>query len=96
MAIGRIFDGKGWTTDQYDELIKRLVEKLGLAPGKSASGVLFHWAGVTDDGMKAVDVYESQAAADALVNDSIGPIAAEMGLALPDIQQLEVHNLLQK
>jgi hypothetical protein len=96
MAIARTFDGKGWTTDQYDVLIKRLVEKLGLAPGKSAPGVLFHWATVTDDGMRAVDVYESQEAADALINGSIGPIAAEMGLALPDVQQFEVHNLLQK
>jgi hypothetical protein len=96
MAIARTFEGKGWTTDQYDELIKRLVEKFELAPGKSAPGVLFHWATATDDGMRAVDVYESQAAADTLVNEAIGPIAGEMGLPLPDVQQFEVHNLLQK
>ena len=96
MAIARTFEGKGWTTDQYDELIKRMVEKLGLAPGKSAPGVLFHWAASTDGGVRAVDVYESQAVADTLVNDFIGPIATEMGLPLPEIQQFEVHNLLQK
>ena len=74
--------------------MQRLVTKLGLAPGKSAPGVLFHWAAVTDDGMRAVDVYESREAADRLVGESIGPIAGELGLALPEITELEVHNFL--
>jgi hypothetical protein len=95
MAIARIFEGKGWTPDQYDELIKRLAAKLDLAPGTTAPGVLFHWAAQTDDGMRAVDVYESAEAADTLVAESIGPIAGEMGLPLPEIQQLDVHNLLR-
>jgi hypothetical protein len=94
MAIVRTFEAKGWTTDGYDELMRRLVAKLGLLPGDSAPGVLFHWAGATEDGMRAVDVYESRAAADALVSESIGPIAAELGLASPEITELEVHNYL--
>ena len=94
MAIVRTFEAKGWTSEQYDELMRRLVTKLGLAAGKSAPGVLFHWAGETDDGMRAVDVYESSAAADHLVGESIGPIAGELGLALPRITELEVHNYL--
>ena len=72
----------------------RLVTNLGLAPGKSAPGVMFHWAAVTDDGMRAVDVYESREAADRLVADSIGPIAGELGLALPEVTELEVHHYL--
>lgn len=94
MAIARIFDGHGWTADQYDELIKRLVDQLGLAPGKTAPGVLFHWAAVTDDGIRAVDVYESEQAADTLAKESIGPIAGEMGLAPPQVHQFEIHDLL--
>ena len=94
MAIVRTFEAKGWSAGDYDELITRLVTNLALAPGKSAPGVLFHWAAVTDDGMRAVDVYESSAAADRLVGESIGPIAAELGLTPPEITELEVHNLL--
>lgn len=95
MAIARVFDGKGWTTAQYDELMKRLVNKLELAPGRAAQGVLFHWAATTDGGMRAVDVYESREAADQLVSEAIGPIAGEIGLPLPEITEYEVHNLLR-
>ena len=56
MAIARIFDGKGWTVEQFDELNRRLIANLGLSPGRSAPGVLFHWSTVTDDGMRVVDV----------------------------------------
>lgn len=94
MAVARVFEGKGWTVQQYDELIAKLVAELGLAPGKSAPGVLFHWSATTDEGIRAVDVYESRGAADRLVQDSIGPIAASLGLPLPDITEYEVHNLL--
>ena len=94
MAVARVFEGKGWTTAQYDELIAKLVADLGLAAGRSAPGVLFHWAAATDDGMRAVDVYESREAADRLVQDHIGPIAGGLGLPLPDITEFEVHNLL--
>ena len=58
MAVARVFEGKGWTAQQYDELIAKLVGELGLAPGKSAPGVLFHWSATTDDGMRAVTVAE--------------------------------------
>jgi hypothetical protein len=94
MAIARVFEGKGWTPQQYDELIAKLVDRLGVAPGKTAPGVLFHWAAETDDGMRAVDVYESREAADRLVQENIGPIAGELGLAPPEISEFEVHNYL--
>ena len=94
MAIARIFEGKGWTTAQYDELIAKLVADLGLAPGRTAPGVLFHWAAATDNGMRATDVYESREAADALVQEQIGPVAGELGLPLPEISEYEVHRYL--
>ena len=95
MAIVRTFEAKGWAVEDYDELMLRLVTKLGLARGQAAPGVLSHWAAVTDDGMRAVDVYESREAADRLVSESIGPIAGELGLSLPEITELEVHNYLR-
>jgi len=89
MPIARIFDGKGWTPEQYDKLISKM--NLG---GKSAPGVLFHWAAQTDDGVRAVDVYESREAADRLVQEQVGPAAAELGLPLPEISEFEVHAIL--
>jgi hypothetical protein len=94
MAIARTFDGPGWTPEQYDTLIARLVERLSLPVGRSAPGVLFHWATKTDAGMRAVDVYESREAADALVQTHIAPIAQELGLPLPAIAEYDVHGFL--
>ena len=74
MTVARIFDGKGWTTEQYDELLRRLLDVLGRGR-RTAPGVLFHWSAPTGDGMRAVDVYESRDAADRLVAETIGPIA---------------------
>ncbi len=94
MAIVRTFECKGWTRADYDKLMEGLTAHYGLAPGRAAPGVLFHWAAETDDGMRAVDVYESRAAADRLVGETIGPLAGELGLPLPEIDELEVHNAL--
>ena len=94
MAIARMFEGRGWTPQQYDELIAKLVADLGLEPGRSPPGVLFHWATSTDDGMRAVDVYESREVADQHVRDHIGPIAGALGLSVSEITELEVHNYL--
>lgn len=69
-----------------------MVGRLGLKPGESAPEVLFHWAASTDEGMRAVDVYESRQAADELVQEHIGPIATELGLSLPEISEYELHD----
>jgi hypothetical protein len=89
MAIARVFEGHGWTPEQYDALMAKL--DVG---GKTAPGVLFHWVTKTDDGMRATDVYESRDAADGLVRDRIGPAAAELGLPLPEITEYDVYSFL--
>jgi hypothetical protein len=89
MAIARDFDCRGWTADQYDELMRRM--NLG---GRSAPGVLYHWAAATPAGIRAVDVYESREAADALAQGRIGPLAQELGLSMPQISEYEVHAIL--
>ena len=96
MAIARVFDGRGWTPQQYDALMGRLVDRLGLPPGRPAAGVLFHWAAPTGDGLRAVDVYESREAADRLASDAIGPISAELGMSMPEISEYEVHAYLAR
>ena len=89
MAIARVFDGRGWTPQQYDQLIERM--DLG---GRSAPGVLYHWAAATPDGMRAVDVYESREVADRLAHEKIGPLAQELGLPMPEISEYEVRSIL--
>jgi hypothetical protein len=93
MAIARVFEAKGWTPEQYDKLIGALLDRLGRGD-RAAPGVLFHWVTPTPDGMRATDVYESREAADALVQEQIGPLAGELGLPLPEITEFEVHRLL--
>jgi len=93
MAIARVFEAKGWTPEQYDKLITALLDRSGRGE-RAAPGVLFHWVTATADGMRATDVYESREAADTLVQDQIGPIAGELGLALPEITEYEVHRFL--
>ena len=89
MQIARVFEGKGWTPEQYDALIAKM--ELG---GRSAPGVLFHWAAATPDGIHAVDVYDSKEAADRLVQEKVGPAAAALGLPLPEISEYEIHAIL--
>jgi hypothetical protein len=89
MPIARTFRGTGWTLGQYDELIDRM--DLG---GHAAPGVLFHWAGETGDGIMAVDVYESREAADRLAQEQIDPIAANLGLPMPEIEEHGVDRIL--
>ncbi len=90
MAIARVFDGKGWTPQQYDTLIERM--NLG---GRAAPGVLYHWAAATSEGMRAVDVYENREAADRLAQETIGPLVQELGLPMPAISEFEVRSILQ-
>lgn len=93
MAFARVFECKGWSADDYDRLIRQMLDRLGRGH-RAAPGVLFHWTTQTSDGVRATDVYESREAADSLSRGHIGPIATELGLALPEITEFEVHNYL--
>jgi hypothetical protein len=56
---------------------------------------LFHWVTATDGGIRVTDVWESQAQLDAIAQEQIGPISAEVGLPNPPtITTYEVHNYL--
>ena len=92
MAVARIFEGKGWSEDQYDELLSRLLDGIGRGR-RAAPGVLFHWSAATEGGIRAVDVYETREAADTLAG-LIGPIAGELGLAMPEIAEYQVREYL--
>jgi hypothetical protein len=91
MAIAAVLDFDGGTLEQYDECVKLM----GLEPGGDAPpNALFHW--VTDSGVRVTDVWESQEAFDKFGAESIGPIAAKVGLSAPTITIHDVHNYFIK
>ena len=80
------------TLDQYDQMLA----KLGMQPGgEGPPGLLFHWVGMSDEGMRAVDVWETKEQFEQYAQERIGPYAAEAGIAEPPILSFyEVHNYL--
>ena len=92
MAVAVIMDLAGATLEQYDQITK----KLGLTHGgQAAPGELFHWAALTDDGLRVVEVWDSQEQFDAWAQQRIGPASAEVGIpAPPQVTVYELHNYL--
>src|SRR5262245_23308458 len=80
------------TLDQYDQML----EKLGMTPGGAGPpGLLFHWIGMTDEGMRAVDVWETKEQFEQYAQERIGPYAAETGIAGPPTRSFSaVHTYL--
>jgi len=89
MAVGLILEFMGSTLDQYDQIL----EKMDLG-GKVPPGAIFHWAAATDDGWRAIDVWEDRATFDKFAEEKIGPISAEVGAPQPEITEYAVHNML--
>ena len=94
MAIAVEMNFKGATLDQYDQIR----EKMGLTPGGATPpGAISHWVAATDDGFRAVDVWESQEAYDQFASEQIGPYSAEAGITdMPEMRVYEVHNYLTR
>jgi len=88
MAVGFILDFPGATTDQYDQVL----EKMGLE-GHLPAGALFHAAGEGPDGLRVVDVWESDEAFQRFAEEQIGPFSAEVGIAEPNITRIEEHRI---
>jgi hypothetical protein len=89
MAVAIIMDFPGGTLDQYDQVIG----KMGLEPGgDTPDGALFHWVTQTPDGLRIVDVWETQEAFDQFAAEQIGPYSQEVGLQPPQSTVHDVHN----
>ena len=94
MPVAVEMNFKGATLDQYDQII----QKMGLTPGgATAPGAISHWVAQTDEGIRVVDVWETQDAYDKHAAEEIGPFAAEAGITeAPEMRVYEVHNYLTK
>jgi len=92
MAFAYVMDFAGGTLDQYD----RVISKMGFSPnGRSAPDSLFHWVAKTDEGLRVVDVWETEEAFHAFAETQIGPLTAAEGLAAPVVTAYPVHNYLK-
>jgi hypothetical protein len=89
MATAVLLSWAGVTREQYDEVL----EKLGLDADPPAGG-LFHIAGVTDDGLRVVDVWESAEAFQRFVGERLTPAVQAVGIETqPDAELVEIHNV---
>jgi hypothetical protein len=94
MAVAVEMNFKGATLDQYDQIM----QKMGLTPGGATPpGAISHWAAQTDEGLRVVDVWESQEAYDQFAAEQIGPYSAEVGITeAPEMRVYEAHSYLTK
>src|SRR4051812_39074482 len=80
MAVAVQMDFAGGTTDQYDEICR----KMGLTPkGPGPAGSISHFATATGAGLRVVDVWENKEQYEKFAQDQIGPISAEVGIPGP-------------
>ena len=94
MPVAVEMNFKGATLDQYDQII----QKMGLTPGGATPpAAISHWVAQTDEGIRVVDVWETQEAYDQFAAEQIGPYSAEAGITeTPEVRVYDVHNYLTK
>jgi hypothetical protein len=88
MAIVVIQAFSGATLEQYDAVTEQL--SLG---GKSPAGNLFHVAGMAEDGLRVVEVWESESALHAFLG-ILGPVTQRMGIPPPEVTIFPAHAIL--
>jgi hypothetical protein len=85
--ICRIYDVPGGTREQYDHVD----ERMGPA---TPEGAHVHVAGITDDGIKVIEVWDSEEHVNRYMEqDGLGQALEEAGLPEPAITQFEIHKL---
>jgi hypothetical protein len=90
MAVAIVMDFPGATLDQYDAVI----DGMGLEPGgPTPEGAIFHFVTRTDDGIRVIDVWETQAQFDKFAQEQIGPQTQKAGFSGPPVMTFhEVRN----
>jgi hypothetical protein len=87
MAVAVILDFPGATLEQYDQVIGQLVRAMGMKPGTTPPGAIFHWVAGTDDGIRVVDVWDTREQFDRWLFgiEDLGP---------PQLTFYDVHEML--
>ena len=89
MAIQAEFDSAGVDQASYDSMIPQVEAKLRTRPGFIA-----HVAKKTSDGFRVTEVWESQAALDAWLQEVISPMMQGAGSAAPRPNVEPVHHVI--
>jgi hypothetical protein len=92
MAVGIVQDFPKAQSDALELYDKVNAEVTGNAPPK---GLLFHWVARRGDGLRIVDVWESQAAFDEFAKTRLVPASMKHNLPQPHIETFEVHNIIK-
>ena len=64
--------------------------------GRLAKGGIFHVAGPTEDGVRIVDVWESQELLDEFLRDRLGPVMGQLQVPQPTVTIWQAHNILKE
>ena len=84
--ICRIYDVPSATLDQYDEVDRMM------GPERPA-GVHLHVAGMTENGLKVIEVWDSEEHIDRYMEAGLGQALEEANVPEPNVTQFEVHKL---
>ena len=90
MALGLYFTPSGFTSEVYEETIKRLEAAGAGAP----AGRLYHAALESDGQIQVFDVWDSQESVDAFV-PTVAAIMAELGADPGEPMVSPVRNIIQ-
>ena len=89
MALGIYFPMESMSTEQYDDVVRRLeAAGAGSPPGRS-----YHCAFSGGSGLHVFDVWDSQESFDAF-GETLMPILGEVGVDPGQPQIAEVHNII--
>lgn len=90
MAVAIMMDFPGGTLDQYDAVINGMA----LDPqGPPPEGATFHFVTRTDEGIRVIDVWETQEQFNSFAQEQIGPHTQRVGVPGPPVTTVyEVHN----
>ena len=75
MAFGIIFQAKGVTQAQYDQVLRTVNPENRLPPGAR-----YHAAGPSADGFCAVEIWDSQAAIEAFYTEQVNQAISDAGI----------------
>ena len=84
--ICRIYEVPGATLEQYDEVDRKM------GPERP-EGVHLHVAGITDDGLKVIEVWDSEEHISRYMEAGLGQALEEAGVPEPNMIEFEVHKL---